>query len=98
MITAADTNVLLDIFIPSDEHGPQSRELRDAYDAGAVVVCDVVYAELVPSFGDRASLDNALREIGAALSPINSAMAYEAGLRWKRSGPVDRGSGSSPTS
>ena len=85
MITAADTNVLLDIFIPSDEHGPQSRDwLRDAYDAGAVVVCDVVYAELVPSFGDRASLDNALREIGAALSPINSAMAYEAGLRWKR--------------
>ena len=95
MITAADTNVLLDIFIPSDEHGPQSRDwLRDAYDAGAVIVCDVVYAELVPSFGDRASLDDALREIGAALSPINSAMAYEAGLRWKRyrgaGGPRER--------
>ena len=85
MITAVDTSVLLDVFIPHDEYGPQSRGwLRDAYDAGAIVICDVVYAELVPAFDDRDSLDRALRAIGAALSPIDSAMAYEAGLRWKR--------------
>ncbi len=84
MITAVDTNVLLDVFIPSDEHGPQSREwLSAAYNAGAVIVCDLVYAELAPAFSSRVSLDNALREIGAALSPINSSIAYEAGLRWK---------------
>ena len=84
MITAVDTNVLLDVFIPSDEHGPQSREwLSAAYNAGAVIVCDLVYAELVPAFTAKASLDNALREIGAALSSINSSIAYEAGLRWK---------------
>ena len=84
MITAVDTNVLLDVFIPSDEHGPRSREwLSAAYNAGAVIVCDLVYAELVPAFTAKASLDNALREIGAALSPINSSIAYEAGLRWK---------------
>lgn len=85
MITAVDTNVLLDVFMPSDEHGPQSREwLSAAYDAGAIVVSDVVYAELVPSFRNRTALDDALREIGAALSPIDSSIAYEAGLRWKR--------------
>ena len=51
MITAVDANVLLDVFIPSDRHGPQSKErLVTAYDAGAIVVSDVVYAELVPSF------------------------------------------------
>ena len=84
MITAVDTNVLLDVFIPSDEHGPRSREwLSAAYNAGSVIVCDIVYAELVPAFTAKASLDNALREIGAALSPINSSIAYEAGLRWK---------------
>ena len=84
MITAVDTNVLLDVFIPSDEHGPQSREwLSAAYNAGAVIVCDLVYAELVPAFPSRMSLDSALRELGAALSPINSSIAYEAGLRWK---------------
>ena len=84
MITAVDTNVLLDVFIPSDEHGPQSREwLSAAYNAGAVIICDLVYAELVPAFISRVSLDGALREIGAALSSINSSIAYEAGLRWK---------------
>ena len=85
MITAVDTNVLLDILIPSDQHGPQSKAwLVAAYDAGAIVVSDVVYAELVPSFRDRAALDGALQEIGATLSPIDSSIVYEAGLRWKR--------------
>ena len=84
MITAVDTSVLLDVFIPDDEHGPQSRGwLRAAYDAGAIVVCDFVYAELVPSFNDRDSLDRALQDLGAALSSIDSDMAFEAGLRWK---------------
>ncbi len=85
MITAVDANVLLDVFISSEEHGPRSREwLSAAYNAGAIVVCDLVYAELVPAFTSRTSLDNSLREIGAMLSPINSSIAFEAGLRWKR--------------
>ena len=95
MITAVDTNVLLDVFIPSDEHGPRSREwLRAAYDAGAIIVCHLVYAELAPAVDDRAALDGALRELGATLSPIDSLIAYEAGLRWKRyraaGGPRER--------
>ncbi len=85
MITAVDANVLLDIFIANDRHGPQSKErLVAAYDAGAIVVSDVVYAELVPAFRDRAALDSALLELGATLSPIDSSIAFEAGLRWKR--------------
>ena len=85
MITAVDANVLLDIFIASDRHGLQSKErLVAAYDAGAIIVSDVVYAELVPSFRDRTALDSALLELGATLSPIDSSIAYEAGLRWKR--------------
>ena len=95
MITAVDTNVLLDVFIPSDEHGPRSREwLSAAYDAGAIIVCHLVYAELAPAVDDRAALDGALRELGATLSPIDSLIAYEAGLRWKRyraaGGPRER--------
>lgn len=85
MITAVDANVLLDIFTASDRHGPQSKErLAAAYDAGAIIVSDVVYAELVPAFRDRAALDSALLELGATLSPIDSSIAFEAGLRWKR--------------
>jgi predicted nucleic acid-binding protein len=95
MITAVDANVLLDIFIASDRHGPQSKKrLVAAYDAGAIVVSDVVYAELVPAFRDRAALDSALLELGATLSPIDSSIAFEAGLRWKQyraaSGPRNR--------
>lgn len=43
-----------------------------------------MYAELVPAFPSRISLDAALREIGTALSPVDSSIAYEAGLRWKQ--------------
>ena len=95
MITAVDTNVLLDILIPSDRHGPQSKErLAAAYDAGAIIVSDIVYAELVPSSRDRTALDGALLELGIVLSPIDSSIAYEAGQRWKRyraaGGPRER--------
>ncbi len=83
MITAVDTNVLLDVFLSDAPHHAESREaVRVAYDAGAILVCDIVYAELVPAFGDRAALDEALREINARLSPIDTSIAYEAGRRW----------------
>ena len=85
MITAVDTSVLLDVFLPDDSFGPQSAKwLRVAYDAGAIVICDIVYAELAPVFPDRAALDQALREINVALSSINAAIAYDAGRRWMR--------------
>ena len=83
MITAVDTSVLLDVFLPDDKYGPRSREwLRNAYDRGAILVCDVVYAELVPAFQDRASLEDALKQISVTVSPINTAITYEAGARW----------------
>ena len=85
MITAVDTNILLDVFVPGQQHGQQSKKrLADAYDAGALIVCDLVYAELVPAFHDRPSLDGALQAIGARLSSITSSVSYEAGLRWKQ--------------
>ena len=85
MITAVDTSVLLDIFLPDDQYGEQSkRRLRAAYDAGAIIVCDIVYAELAAMFRDRAALDGALQAINVSASPIDSSIAYEAGLRWKR--------------
>ena len=85
MITAVDTSVLLDIFLPDDRHGEQSKQrLRAAYDAGAIIVCDIVYAELAAMFRDRAALDGALQGINVSASPIDTPIAYEAGLRWKR--------------
>ena len=90
MITAVDTNVLLDLFAQDARFAVQSEErLAAARARGAILVCDVVYAELAPSFATRARLDAALRQVRAELSPIDSAIAWEAGRRWgqyRRSG------------
>ncbi|MDE0244641.1 MAG: type II toxin-antitoxin system VapC family toxin [Gammaproteobacteria bacterium] len=80
-----DTSVLLDVFLPDDQHGEQSKQrLQAAYDTGAIIVCDIVYAELAAMFRDRAELDGALQAINVSASPITTTIAYEAGLRWKR--------------
>ena len=95
MITAVDTSVLLDVFLADEEHGSRSKQrLREEYDAGALVVCDVVYAELAPAFGDREALDGALREINVTLAPLDASIAWDAGRRWLRyrhaGGPRER--------
>ena len=85
MITAVDTSVLLDVFLPDERYGEQSKSLlRAAYDSGAIVVSDIVYAELAPAFPDRAVFDRALREINATTSPVDTDIAYDAGMRWLR--------------
>lgn len=95
MITTVDTNILLDVFMADECHGQRSRDLlRDAYDNGTLLVCSIVYAELVPAFNDQSALDRALQEIRVTLSPIDTSIAYEAGVRWKRyrdtGGPRER--------
>lgn len=83
MISAVDTDVLLDIFSADVNYGPQSKQwLRDALDKGDIIVCDIVYAELVPAFGDQAALDSALQNINVKCSSIGKRIAYEAGRYW----------------
>ena len=66
-------------------HHEESRvALRNASLSGELVVSDVVYAELVPHFGHRSPLDTALNESSIRRSPINTDIAWEAGLRWMR--------------
>ena len=85
VITSVDTNVLQDVLVSNAPHHAQSVEcLRVAYDRGTLLVCDIVYANLVPAFGERVVLDRALREIGVIVFPINSDIAWEAGARWMR--------------
>ena len=85
MISAVDTNVLLDAFLPDQQYLQQSRRwLRSAYENGDILVCDIVYSELVPAFDSRAALDDALRSLNATVSPIDTDIAYEAGVRWSR--------------
>ena len=85
MITAVDTNIVLDVLLQDEVYGPQSREwLRAAYGQGSIVVSDIVYAELAPAVEDRDMLDDSLRALDVEVSPIDAAIAWEAGVRWGR--------------
>ena len=84
MITAVDTNILLDIFFPDKKFASDSSKLlRLAYDEGALVICDIVYAELVPQFEKRSMLDSTLTTINVSLSSVDKDVAFIAGERWK---------------
>jgi hypothetical protein len=84
MITAVDTNVLLDVFLPDETHVSASSEfLKRAYDEGALIVCHPVYAELVPQFDERAKLDEALTRLNVELSPLDEEIAFLAGSKWR---------------
>lgn len=84
MITAVDTNILLDIFLPDKKFASGSSELlKLAYDEGALVICDIVYAELVPQFGGKSILDSTLATINVSVSSVDKEVAFIAGERWK---------------
>jgi len=83
MISAVDTNILLDVFLPDEKFAPSSAKLlKLGYDEGALVICDIVYAELVPQFFDKNELDNTLRTLNVSLSSLDSDIAFMAGEKW----------------
>jgi len=85
MISAVDTNVLLDIFLPDKRFAANSAKLlKRAYDEGALIICDTVYAELVPQFPDRSKLDDTLATINASVSHSDTDVAFLAGERWAK--------------
>ncbi|WP_051581472.1 type II toxin-antitoxin system VapC family toxin [Pseudonocardia acaciae] len=90
MITAVDTNVLIDVFGADEKYGPSSRDaLRASLDAGRIVVCDIVWAETTAAFRGEDDAGNALRTLGAdfvATDPSAASAAGEAWRRYRRSG------------
>jgi predicted nucleic acid-binding protein len=84
MITAVDTSVLLDVFAADPAHVEASqRALRRAIREGAIVVCDVVVAELRPWFASRGACLSALETLGAAFVPGDRDGALLAGEAWR---------------
>ncbi|MFQ6026863.1 MAG: type II toxin-antitoxin system VapC family toxin [Dehalococcoidia bacterium] len=93
MITALDTNVLLDILIPGAPHAAQSKALLDeAHQAGAMVINEVVYADLASQFPSQDSLDEFLERTGIRLEPSQREALYAAAEAWQiylsRRGPA----------
>jgi len=83
MITAVDTNVLLDVLIPDAPQGEESeRTLAEAVRFGAVVISEPVYAELAAHFVHRTSLDGFLEDTGIRLEPSGAEALHRAGMAW----------------
>ena len=80
MITAVDTNVLLDILADDPVHATQSEMLLTrAYQLGSLIICPVVYAELAPAARDRRQLDEWLQRGGIRTVDLTAEHGYAAG-------------------
>jgi predicted nucleic acid-binding protein len=83
VITSIDTSVLLDVFLPDPDHGERSLlALEKAYGEGALVICNIVYAELAPQFMDKELLDSSLARMGIEIVPVKNEAAHLAGIMW----------------
>jgi predicted nucleic acid-binding protein len=95
LITAVDSNVLLDILVADPHFGPAAKAaLGVARTNGRLVACDVVWAEVTGFFASRDAATEGMRLLGAEFDPLTLDAALEAGKAWKtyraRGGPRSR--------
>ena len=84
MITAVDTNILLDILIPDAPHGNASEGyLVRSLEAGSVIIAEAVYTELAAHFSTREEIDRFLEETGIQRRPSGPDALYLAGKIWR---------------
>lgn len=95
MITAVDTNVLLDVLADDAVfRGRSLAAIRRCLAEGTMVACDIVWSEVVAVFPDERSANVALNAIPVAYAAIDDGAASRAGMAWRdyrsRGGPRDR--------
>lgn len=84
MITAVDTNVLLDVLIPGAIHGDASESaLGEALSGGATVISEAVYTELAAHFPSHEELRRFLDDTGIRLQVSGVEVLHLAGRTWR---------------
>ncbi len=84
MITAVDTNVLIDIFCDDPIFGQRSASsLRHCLNEGKIVICDVVLAETATVFNDLRILRNAQKTLPLSFSSMTEESALYAAKIWQ---------------
>jgi predicted nucleic acid-binding protein len=84
MITAVDTNILLDILIPDETFLKSSKELLDQHiSKGQLIICELVYAELSSQFLEEQELRSFIADTGIRLVPSDQRVLSLAGRTWK---------------
>lgn len=84
MITAIDTNILIDILEPDPVFGQASKQaLRRCLQEGSVIACEVVWAEVVTAYSNKKKqVVDILSRIGIEYSPMTLESALEAAAFW----------------
>lgn len=84
MITAVDTNVLLDVFAADAQFGEASAAaVRRCSGEGRLVACEIVWAELASVFPSGADALEALGRLDLDFSPVEVSTALNAGVAWR---------------
>jgi len=84
VITAIDTNILLDILIPDEAFMLSSKRLLDKYaEMGQLIISEIVYAELASQFHSEKTLKDFLSDTGIKLIYSDETALYLAGERWR---------------
>lgn len=84
MISAIDTNILLDILIPDKRYAESSKNLLEKFkEKGKLQICEIVYSELASQFPLSEELELFLQDTGINLQHSNRKSLSIAGERWK---------------
>ena len=84
MITAIDTNVLLDILAPNEKFFESSATaLEHAATSGSLVICDLVYGELCIHFHSQRECDSSLDGSGIRVEALTRPAYFLASRAWR---------------
>jgi predicted nucleic acid-binding protein len=84
MITAIDTNVLLDVLLPNVAFVAQSSQaLEGCSTSGSLVICDLVYAELCLHFEAREKCDEFLADNDIRVENLSLSANFLASRAWR---------------
>lgn len=84
MITAIDTNILLDILVPNEAfYEASANALQDTAGEGSLVVSDIVYAELCIHFETQRECDAFLESTEIRVQGLTREAHFLASSAWR---------------
>jgi hypothetical protein len=84
VISAVDTNILIDILEPDPTYGPESKNaLKHCLLEGSVIACEVVWAEVAVAYGHAVEKAvEAMNSMGIQFSAMTFEATLEAARCW----------------
>jgi predicted nucleic acid-binding protein len=83
MITAIDTNILLDILVPNEQFYEASADALQEAAEGSLVISDIVYAELCIHFENQRECDSFLESNEIRMQALTREAHFLASRAWR---------------